>query len=111
VLKNIFFDTNKFLIKDESKPELAILIDFLAENPGVKIEIRGHTDNIGDDQSNLILSQKRAKGVFNYLVKEGISSERLTSRGFGEKDPIANNNTISGRANNRRTEFIITGIK
>jgi outer membrane protein OmpA-like peptidoglycan-associated protein/tetratricopeptide (TPR) repeat protein len=111
VLKNIFFDTNKFLIKDESKPELAILIDFLAENPGVKIEIRGHTDNIGDDQSNLILSHNRSKAVFNYLVKEGISSERLTSRGFGEKDPIANNNTISGRANNRRTEFIITGIK
>src|SRR5690606_38391591 len=68
VLKNIFFDSNQFLIKDESKPELAILIDFLNENPGVKIEIRGHTDNIGNDQSNLILSQNRSKAVFNYLV-------------------------------------------
>ncbi len=111
ILKNIFFDSNKFEIKEESRPELAILIDFLSENPGVKIEIRGYTDNIGNDQSNLILSQNRAKAVYNYLIKEGVNTERLTFKGFGEKEPVADNNTISGRANNRRTEFIITEIK
>lgn len=111
VLKNIFFDSNKFEIKEESKPELAILIDFLTENSGVKIEIRGHTDNIGDDQSNFILSQNRAKAVYSYLIKEGVNTERLTSKGFGKKDPIADNNTISGQAKNRRTEFIITEVK
>jgi len=111
ILKNIFFDSNKFEIKEESRTELTILLDFLAENPGVKIEIRGYTDNIGDDKSNLILSQNRAKAVYSYLIKEGVNSERLTSKGFGEKEPVANNNTVSGRANNRRTEFMITEIK
>lgn len=111
VLKNIFFDSNKFEIKDESKSELAILIDFLTDNPRVKIEIRGYTDNVGDDKSNLILSQNRAKSVYIYLVKSGINADRLTSKGFGKEDAISDNNTVSGRANNRRTEFVITEIK
>lgn len=111
VLKNIFFDSNKFEIKDDSKTELDILIDFLTDNPLVKIEIRGYTDNIGDDKSNLTLSQNRSKAVYNYLIKAGIDPERLSFKGFGEQDAVADNNTVSGRANNRRTEFIITAMK
>lgn len=111
ILNNIFFDTNKYDLKIESKAELEKLIEFLEENPEVKIEIRGYTDDVGDDESNLILSQNRSKAVLNYLTNKGITPDRITHKGFGETNPVADNNTIEGRANNRRTEFIITAIK
>ena len=110
VLKNIFFDSNKFDLKPASKTELQKLIEFLKENPKAAIEISGHTDDIGNDQSNLILSQNRSKAVYNYLVSNDIDSKRLTYKGYGESTPMADNNTEEGRANNRRTEFIITSI-
>ncbi|WP_353135066.1 OmpA family protein [Pseudopedobacter sp.] len=110
ILKNIFFDTNKYDIKDDSKAELAVLIDFLNDNKGIIIEIQGHTDNIGDDKANLLLSENRAKSVQRYLIEAGIDAKRLKSRGFGENSPIDINDTIKGRANNRRTEFLIIGI-
>lgn len=110
ILKNIFFDSNKFEIKNESKPELTMLIDFLKENPGIEIEIQGHTDNVGDDNSNRILSENRAKSVQKYLADAGIEIHRLKFKGFGKENPIADNATTEGRANNRRTEFVITKI-
>ncbi|WP_017257741.1 OmpA family protein [Pedobacter arcticus] len=110
VLKNIFFDSNKFDLKPASKTELQKLIEFLKENPKTEIEISGHTDDIGNDQSNLILSQNRSKAVYNYLISNGINSKRLTYKGYGESTPMADNNTEEGRANNRRTEFTITSI-
>ncbi len=110
VLKNIFFDSNKFDLKPQSKTELQKLIDFLKENPKIDIQISGHTDDIGDDQSNLILSQNRSKAVYNYLIARNIDAKRLSFKGYGEAAPIADNTTPEGRANNRRTEFIITGI-
>jgi outer membrane protein OmpA-like peptidoglycan-associated protein len=82
-------------------------IEFLDENPKVKIAIHGHTDNVGDQASNLELSTNRAKAVMNYLILEGISSARLEFKGFGESKPIASNQTEEGRAKNRRTEFVI----
>lgn len=111
ILNNIFFDTNKFDLKIESKAELEKLIEFLEENPEVKIEIRGFTDDVGDDESNLELSQNRAKAVLNYLTNKGIAPDRITHKGFGETNPVADNKTVEGRAKNRRTEFIITAIK
>ncbi|WP_225870913.1 OmpA family protein [Pedobacter cryophilus] len=110
VLKNIFFDSNKFDLKPTSKAELQKLIDFLGENPTVSIEIDGHTDDIGDDQSNLTLSQNRSKAVFQYLIEHDINSARIKYKGYGETMPVADNKTSSGRANNRRTEFVIIGI-
>ncbi len=110
VLKNIFFDSNKFDLKTASKAELKKLIEFLKENAKTAIEISGHTDDIGNDQSNLTLSQNRSKAVYNYLVTYGIDGKRLTFKGYGESTPIADNDTEEGRANNRRTEFIITSI-
>jgi outer membrane protein OmpA-like peptidoglycan-associated protein/Tol biopolymer transport system component len=110
VLKNIFFDSNKFDLKSESKTELQKLIEFLKENPKTEIEISGHTDDIGNDQSNLILSQNRSKAVYKYLVEHGIDEKRLSYKGYGESSPMADNTTEEGRANNRRTEFIITGM-
>ncbi len=107
ILNNIFFDTNKFLIKDESKPELQKLVDFLNLNKGVHIEISGHTDNVGSDQSNQILSENRAKSVYQYLIANGIAASRLSFKGYGETQPVAANDTDEGRSKNRRTEFKI----
>ncbi|MGZ3945595.1 MAG: OmpA family protein [Mucilaginibacter sp.] len=107
ILNNIFFDTNRFLIKDESKTELQKLLDFLNLNKTVKIEVSGHTDNVGSDQSNQILSENRAKSVYQYLVANGIDASRLSYKGYGETQPVANNDTDEGRARNRRTEFKI----
>ena len=108
VLKNIFFETNKAELKEESKTELDKLVDLLTKNPMLKIEIGGHTDNVGADADNLKLSDARAKSVMAYLVAHGISADRLTARGYGETKPIADNNNVEGRALNRRTEFKVT---
>ena len=108
VLNNIFFETNKYDLLPESRTELQELILFLRENPTIAIEIGGHTDNIGDIQSNLMLSTDRAKIVYEYLLKNKIPLKNLSFKGYGEAQPIFDNNTEQGRKNNRRTEFKIT---
>ncbi|PKP03617.1 MAG: hypothetical protein CVU11_07680 [Bacteroidetes bacterium HGW-Bacteroidetes-6] len=105
VLKNIFFDTDKFDLKPESFVELEKLIQMLQKNSKMKIEIRGHTDNTGGKEHNQQLSENRAKSVYNYLIGKGISASRLTYKGFGDTLPIETNDTPEGRASNRRTEF------
>ena len=107
VLKNIFFDTDKSEIKDESKQELEKLINFLSENNSIRIEISGHTDNVGDSKHNMVLSENRAKSVCDFLTNNGIDKSRLTFKGFGDTQPIKQNNTDENRAKNRRTEFKI----
>ena len=106
-LKNINFQLNSFQLADTIKSQLDGLIVFLSDNPKVKISINGHTDNINDDKSNLLLSESRAKEVYNFLIEKGISADRLSYKGFGETKPIASNETELGRAQNRRTEFVI----
>ncbi|MBS4066761.1 MAG: OmpA family protein, partial [Chitinophagaceae bacterium] len=105
VLKNIFFDTKKAELKPESLIELDKVVQLLKENPTLKIEISGHTDNVGKPADNLLLSNNRAKSVINYLLYKGVAFNRLSSKGFGETQPIANNTTEDGRAQNRRTEL------
>ncbi|MBC8052394.1 MAG: PD40 domain-containing protein [Sphingobacteriaceae bacterium] len=107
VLKNIFFETNKFGLMPESKAELLELINFLELNPTVAIEIGGHTDDVGDDKFNLTLSENRAKTVYDFLVNNKIEAARLTFKGYGETKPVAANTTEDGRQQNRRTEFKI----
>ena len=107
VLNNIFFDTDKSEIKDESKQELEKLIDFLSKNNSIRIEISGHTDNVGDSKHNMVLSENRAKSVCDFLTNNGIEKSRLTYKGFGDTQPIKQNNTDENRAKNRRTEFKI----
>lgn len=107
ILKNIFFDSNKFEIKPDSKPELDKLVEFLTLNPSLRIEISGHTDNVGNDQANQILSENRAKAVFAYLINNKINPARLMYKGYGKMQPIAPNETEEDRAKNRRTEFKI----
>jgi len=107
ILKNIFFDTNKFDIKDDSKPEMQKLVSFLTANPNLHIEISGHTDNVGNDQLNQTLSENRAKAVYQYLIANGVSASRLVYKGYGKTQPIASNDSEDDRSRNRRTEFKI----
>lgn len=110
VLKNIFFDFNKADLKEESKVELNKMVAFLNRNPKLNVEIGGHTDNVGGKTYNQALSEKRAKSVLDYLAANGISGSRLSSKGYGDNQPIADNTTETGRAQNRRTEFKIVSI-
>ena len=107
VLKNVFFETASAKLLPNSVAELKILTKLLNDNPTLRIRINGHTDNVGADNDNLTLSTNRAKAVFDYLVQEGIVSNRLEYKGFGENKPIATNDTAEGRQENRRTEFEI----
>lgn len=105
VLENIFFETGKSDLKSSSYSELDKLVELLNDNANIRMEIIGHTDNVGDAQSNLDLSVNRAKAVSTYLSSKGIVSSRLSHSGKGETQPIADNETEEGRAQNRRTEF------
>jgi outer membrane protein OmpA-like peptidoglycan-associated protein/tetratricopeptide (TPR) repeat protein len=107
ILKNIFFDTNKYQLEPESRAELQKLIEFLALNPTVHIEISGHTDNVGNDDLNQKLSENRAKSVYDYLLSGEVDPARLVFKGYGKNQPIAPNDTDENRAKNRRTEFKI----
>ena len=106
-----FFETNKYNLKPESKVGLNKLMAFLKANPGVKIEIGGHTDNTGSRELNNALSNNRAKAVYTYLVEKGIDATRLSSKGYADTEPIASNDSVRGRAKNRRTEFKITAVR
>ncbi len=105
VLKNIFFETGAYELKSTSEPELQKLVDLMTENPKISIEVLGHTDNVGSASSNLELSNNRARAVADFLVGKGIDRSRITSQGMGDQQPIADNDTEEGRAQNRRTEF------
>jgi outer membrane protein OmpA-like peptidoglycan-associated protein/ribosomal protein L24E len=108
-INNIQFSTNSYELTLQTINIVQELAVFLSENPGIRIAIHGHTDNVGDPKDNLLLSENRAKKVYGVLVDAGIDPSRLSSKGFGATKPVASNNTESGRALNRRTEFVITG--
>ena len=110
-LKNIFFETNKFDLKDESKIELQKLTNFLNLNKNIRIQISGHTDNVGDKKLNQVLSQNRAKSVYEYLITNGIEKTRLSFKGYGDTKPVVANDTPENKARNRRTEFKVVGLK
>ncbi len=109
ILRNVFFDTGSAELRPESFTELNKLKTFLDDNPTIRIQLNGHTDNVGSDTDNLTLSDNRAKSVFTYLVENGIDKTRMTYKGYGEASPIDSNETDSGRQANRRTEFMIIG--
>ncbi len=107
-LDDIYYETNSDILTIESKSIIDNFFEFLYENPNIHIEIQGHTDNVGSDEYNLELSERRAKAVFDELVKMGIQQSRMTYKGYGETSPIADNNSELGRQMNRRTVFQIT---
>ncbi|MDL2297156.1 OmpA family protein [Bacteroidales bacterium OttesenSCG-928-B11] len=106
-LHDIHFGTNLHTLTLRSMRIIDLFVEFLKENPSVKAEIQGHTDDIGDDKANQVLSEKRAKSVYDYVISKGISTSRLRYKGYGEYSPIATNDTPEGRAKNRRTVFLI----
>ncbi len=107
ILKNIYFDQSSPVLRADSYPELDALTDVLAQNPSVRIEIRGHTDNVGDFDLNVKLSKERCQSVEQYLIKKGIQRERLQSVGRGSLDPIAPNTSEENKKKNRRVEFVV----
>jgi outer membrane protein OmpA-like peptidoglycan-associated protein len=107
VLNNIFFDFGKSDLRKESFIELDRIVKMLNENPTLVFEVAGHTDNAGNDDSNLDLSLHRSESVVKYFISKGIDPKRLHAKGYGEKFPLASNDTEEGRRQNRRTELII----
>lgn len=106
-LRNVFFETASAELRPESSAELDRLADLLKQFPSLRIQLNGHTDNVGQPAYNLSLSENRAKAVYDYLIKKGIDARRLKFKGFGESKPVDTNDTEEGRARNRRTEFIL----
>jgi outer membrane protein OmpA-like peptidoglycan-associated protein len=106
-LYNIYFETDSFTILPASEPELNRLIVFLNNNPKLSVEIQGHTDNTGNEEKNQKLSELRAKSVADYLIDKGTEASRLSHKGFGQRHPVASNETEDGRKRNRRTTIKI----
>ncbi|MEO0468408.1 MAG: OmpA family protein [Bacteroidota bacterium] len=111
VLNNIFFESGDSELRESSKAELAFLVYYMQQNRNMRIEIQGHTDDIGTDADNLRLSQSRANAVKAYLESQGIPDSRVQATGYGEKQAIAPNDTEEGRAKNRRTEFKVVSME
>ncbi|MCQ2344767.1 MAG: OmpA family protein [Paludibacteraceae bacterium] len=107
ILRNLLFDTDKTVIKNTSVQSLEDLYKLLSENPTLRIQITGHTDNVGKEKYNQKLSEGRAKAVYQEMVKRGIDPKRMSWRGAGETEPIESNDTPEGRQENRRVEFMI----
>ena len=106
-IKNLNFESGKYNIQNRYFKNLENLVLLLKEEINIKIEIAGHTDSIGDNNANIILSDNRAKSVKSYLVRNEISESRIKCVGYGEKQPITNNSTKNGREKNRRIEIRI----
>lgn len=107
VLQNVFFDTDRYDLKEKSRTELHKIIRFLNDNPSIRVEIAGHTDDVGAREYNRQLSEKRAKAVYQYLADNGIETGRMMTKGYGPDQPVGDNNTGEGRQLNRRIEFRI----
>ncbi|MEQ9440183.1 MAG: OmpA family protein [Cyclobacteriaceae bacterium] len=109
-LRNVLFETASARIISTSYYELDQLVKYLHENPSVEIEIAGHTDNVGQEEDNLKLSQDRANAIGEYLIEKKVDPNRLVMKGFGEQNPIDTNETLEGRQKNRRVEFKVTNL-
>ncbi|MBL7730391.1 MAG: OmpA family protein [Chitinophagaceae bacterium] len=103
-LDNVHFDTDKASLRGDSYAQLKELLEYLQHHDDIRVEIAGHTDNVGTDAHNLKLSQDRANTIRNYLIGKGIKAARLTAKGYGATEPVADNATAEGRQQNRRTE-------
>lgn len=109
-IENIYFETGRAMLKPESFRSLNALISFLNEYPNVRVEIGGHTDNVGSATVNQKISEERAFSVAEYVIAQGVPAHRVVSKGYGFDKPKASNKTPEGRAQNRRVDFTITGI-
>lgn len=110
-LDHVYFETAKWKLLPESSAQLDELVALMEKHPTMEIEIAGHTDSRGSDSDNQKLSENRTRSVYEYLVEKGVSKSRMAYKGYGEKDPRADNDTEEGRAKNRRVEFVVTKIE
>jgi outer membrane protein OmpA-like peptidoglycan-associated protein len=107
-LNNVFFEQGKDILINTSYPELDRLVEIMNENPSMEIELRGHTDNAGDAEKNMLLSQDRVKVVKEYLISKGIDAQRISGKGFGGTQSLNTNGDEESRKQNRRVEFVVT---
>jgi outer membrane protein OmpA-like peptidoglycan-associated protein len=105
----VLFDTGSATLKPGTREKLARVSGILLSHPDLKLAIEGHTDSVGDADYNQRLSDNRADSVRGYLVSQGIASTAVTTKGFGETQPVASNDTPAGRQQNRRVELVVAG--
>jgi len=108
-MSDVLFDFNKYTLKPEAREKLAKVSGILLAYPNLKMQVEGYTDNIGSDEYNQKLSEQRADGVREYLVSQSVQDNNITAAGFGKTNPIADNSTNAGRAQNRRVELVVSG--
>ena len=108
-MSDVLFDTGKYSLKPGAREKLAKVAGILLAYPGLNIEVGGYTDNVGGDAMNQTLSENRARSVRDYLVQEGVSSQAVSSRGFGNTLPVSSNDNSAGRQQNRRVELLVSG--
>ena len=108
-MSDVLFDFNKHTLKPEAREKLAKVSGILLAYPNLKLQVEGYTDNIGSDEYNQMLSEKRAEGVREYLIEQRVPDPNITAQGYGKSSPIADNSTNSGRALNRRVQLVVTG--
>jgi len=106
-LNNIFFESGKFKLLEDSFAELNRVVQFLMDNPNVNIQINGHTDDVGTDEKNFRLSLSRAAAVADYIISKGIQRSRLNVKVYGKTQPVVSNMSAESRSQNRRVEFVI----
>ena len=108
-MSDVLFDFNKYTLKSEAREKLAKVSGILLAYPNLKLQVEGYTDNIGSDEYNQKLSEQRADGVRDYLISQGVQENSITATGYGKSNPIADNSTNSGRAQNRRVQLVVSG--
>jgi outer membrane protein OmpA-like peptidoglycan-associated protein len=108
-MSDVLFDSGRYTLKPVAREKLAKVAGVLMAYPGLTVEVDGYTDNVGGESLNQTLSEKRADTVRDYLLHQGVSPRSLTSRGFGDGNPVASNDTSIGRQLNRRVELVLSG--
>jgi outer membrane protein OmpA-like peptidoglycan-associated protein len=108
-MSDVLFDFNKYSLKSEAREKLAKVSGILLSYPGLKLQVEGYTDNIGSDEYNQKLSEQRAGSVRDYLVSQEVANANVSASGYGKSDPVADNSTNEGRAQNRRVELVVSG--
>jgi outer membrane protein OmpA-like peptidoglycan-associated protein len=108
-MSDVLFDTAKFSLRPEAREKLAKVAGIISGHPGLRLDVEGHTDNVGGDDYNQQLSEQRGSAVRDYLTQQGLQQDSVTTKGLGKTQPIATNDTAAGRQQNRRVELVISG--
>ena len=108
-MSDVHFDTGQYSLKPGAREKLAKISGIVLAYPSLMLEVEGHTDSVGSDQTNIQLSENRANAVRTFLIQQGIAAASIGSHGIGESQPVATNDTSAGRQQNRRVELIVSG--